>query len=124
MRLSFEHLLALAGAVGISLIHVARASDIQLGMFTESGPNLFSALILSSIFELSLPSNFKRRAWLSSELSLLLHLIYECLQNCAPSLFTFDIADIMASALGAYLGSFLKKRLLCVASSHYSKWNQ
>ena len=53
MRLSFEHLLALAGALGITLIQFARAADIQLGMFTESGPNLFSALILSTIFELS-----------------------------------------------------------------------
>ncbi len=124
MRLSFEHLLALAGAVGISLIHVARAAGIQLGMFTESGPNLFSALILWSIIELSFPSNLKRRAWFSSKLSLLLHLFYECLQNCVPSLFTFDIADIVASALGAYLGVFLKSRLPCVASIHHSKRNK
>ena len=121
MRLSFEHLLALAGALGITLIQFARAADIQLGMFTESGPNLFSALILSTIFELSFPSNFKRRAWLSSVLSFVLHLIYECLQNCIPSLFTFDIADIVASALGAFLGAFLKRRLSNLASDVNSK---
>lgn len=69
MRLSFEHLLALAGVLGVTLIQFARAADVQLGIFTESGPNLFSALILYSIFELSVPSNFKRRAWLSSEFS-------------------------------------------------------
>ena len=98
MRLSLK--IVLFCVLGILAIHLSRHFGCNISYFSKNGPNFFSSLGCVATIEVLQICRRKKLGFIALTV-FGAHAAYEMLQLVLPYPATFDIVDLIASALGS-----------------------